>query len=152
MNFIFECSTRYLTSERSERVRCGVEHCVRWRYDFLVKGEILVFHRCLCNKYVFFTVVRLYDFYLLVVQNKLALYVLFYKTCELKSYALTNREVTYQYLFRKGNFSFHRAILSIVILNFIQCLIERPNSQPEVKQNTAHFKQSRLTRYAYKNH
>ena len=26
MNFIFECSTRYLTSERSERVRCRVEH------------------------------------------------------------------------------------------------------------------------------
>jgi len=26
MNFIFECSTRYLTSERSERMRCGVEH------------------------------------------------------------------------------------------------------------------------------
>ena len=26
MNFIFECSTRYLTSERRERVRCQVEH------------------------------------------------------------------------------------------------------------------------------
>ena len=26
MNFIFECSTRYLTSERSERVWCRVEH------------------------------------------------------------------------------------------------------------------------------
>ena len=26
MNFIFECSTRYLTSERSERVRYRVEH------------------------------------------------------------------------------------------------------------------------------
>ena len=25
-NFIFECSTRYLTSERSERVRYRVEH------------------------------------------------------------------------------------------------------------------------------
>ena len=24
--------------------------CVWWRYDFLVKGKILVFHRCLCNK------------------------------------------------------------------------------------------------------
>ena len=26
MNFIFEYSTRYLTSERSERVRCQEEH------------------------------------------------------------------------------------------------------------------------------
>ena len=26
MNFIFSCSTRHLTSERSERVRCRVEH------------------------------------------------------------------------------------------------------------------------------
>ena len=26
INFIFECSTRYLTSEHSERVRCRVEH------------------------------------------------------------------------------------------------------------------------------
>ena len=43
-------------------------------------------------------------------------------------------------LFRKGNILFHRAILSIVNLNSIQCLTERPNSQPEVKQNTAHFK------------
>ena len=43
-------------------------------------------------------------------------------------------------LFRKGNILFHRAILSIVNLNSIQCLTERPNSQPKVKQNTAHFK------------
>ena len=26
MEFLFECSTRYLTSERSERSRCRVEH------------------------------------------------------------------------------------------------------------------------------
>ena len=38
---------------------------------------------------------------------------------------------------------------SFVILNSIQCLVERSNSQrPTVKHNTAHLK-SHLTRYAY---
>ena len=33
----------------SSHVKNKNVHCVRWRYDFLVKREILVFHRCLCN-------------------------------------------------------------------------------------------------------
>ena len=41
MNFIFECSTRYLTSERSERVRYRVEH---EKIKFLsTSGHVILF-------------------------------------------------------------------------------------------------------------
>ena len=43
MNFIFECSTRYLTSERSERVRCRVEHDPRARTIHARSCNILYF-------------------------------------------------------------------------------------------------------------
>ena len=53
-------------------------------------------------------------------------------------------------LFGKSNISFHYAILSIVILNSIQGLVERLNSQrPKEQHNTVHFGQSRLTQCAY---
>ena len=46
MNFIFECSTRYLTSERSERVRCRVEH---EKIKFISTSEHVIF--CLLHKH-----------------------------------------------------------------------------------------------------
>ena len=46
MNFIFECSTRYLTSERSERVRYRVEH---ERIKFISTSGHVIF--CLLYKH-----------------------------------------------------------------------------------------------------
>ena len=46
MNFIFECSTRYLTSERSERVRYWVEHK---RIKFISTSGHVIF--CLLYKH-----------------------------------------------------------------------------------------------------
>ena len=46
MNFIFECSTRYLTSELSERVRCRVEH---EKIKFISTGGHVIF--CLLHKH-----------------------------------------------------------------------------------------------------
>ena len=46
MNFIFECSTRYLTSERSEQVRCGVEH---EKIKFISTSKHVIF--CLLYKH-----------------------------------------------------------------------------------------------------
>ena len=46
MNFIFECSTRYLTSERSERVRCQVEH---EKIKFISTSGHVIF--CLLHKH-----------------------------------------------------------------------------------------------------
>ena len=46
MNFIFECSTRYLTSERSERVRYRVEH---EKIKFISTSGHVIF--CLLYKY-----------------------------------------------------------------------------------------------------
>ena len=46
MNFIFECSTRYLTSERSERVSCRVEH---EKIKFISTSGHVIF--CLLHKY-----------------------------------------------------------------------------------------------------
>ena len=46
MNFIFECSTRHLTSERSERVRCRVEHS---KIKFISTSGHVIF--CLLHKH-----------------------------------------------------------------------------------------------------
>ena len=46
MNFIFECSPRYLTSERSERVRCRVEH---EKIKFISTSGNIIF--CLLHKH-----------------------------------------------------------------------------------------------------
>ena len=46
MNFIFECSTRYLTSERSEGVRCRVEH---QKIKFISTSGHVIF--CLLHKH-----------------------------------------------------------------------------------------------------
>ena len=46
MNFIFECSTRYLTSERNERVRYRVEH---EKITFIFTSEHVIF--CLLYKH-----------------------------------------------------------------------------------------------------
>ena len=46
MNFIFEYSTRYLTSERSERVRCRVEH---QKIKFISTSGHVIF--CLLHKH-----------------------------------------------------------------------------------------------------
>ena len=46
MNFIFECSTRYLTSERSERVICRVEH---EKIKFISTSGHVIF--CLLHKH-----------------------------------------------------------------------------------------------------
>ena len=46
MNFIFECSTRYLTSERSKRVRCRVEH---EKIKFISTSGHVIF--CLLHKH-----------------------------------------------------------------------------------------------------
>ena len=46
MNFIFESSTRYFTSERSERVRCRVEH---EKIKFISTSGHVIF--CLLHKH-----------------------------------------------------------------------------------------------------
>ena len=46
MNFIFECSTRELTSARSERVRCRVEH---EKIKFISTSGHVIF--CLLHKH-----------------------------------------------------------------------------------------------------
>ena len=46
MKFIFECSTRYLTSERSQRVRCRVEH---EQIKFIFTSGHVIF--CLLHKH-----------------------------------------------------------------------------------------------------
>ena len=55
------------------------------------------------------------------------------------------RWVYFLIFIQKSNILFHRAILSFVILNSIQCLVERSNTQrPTEKHNTAHLRQSRI--------
>ena len=68
INIIFECSTRYLTSERSERVRCRVEH---EKIKFISRSGHVIF--CLLYKHtndgVFDDFLRISDHFPKIFQN-----------------------------------------------------------------------------------